>query len=75
MLERAGVRALLRLGPGRSRGESVSESTSKIDEDPETGGCLGGGFDIFVGFNKTKPLTASLLQLLLLPREVLVSTT
>lgn len=75
MRGRTGVRALLRLGPGRSSGESASEFTCEMDEDLETGGCLGGGFHISAGFNKTKPLTASLLQLLILPREVLVSTT
>lgn len=49
-------------------------------EDLECGLCLDaaggreGSFHIVSGFNKTKPLTASLLQLLVLPREVLVST-
>lgn len=38
-------------------------------EDPETGGCGGGGeVSISAGFNKMKPSTASLLQLLVLPR-------
>ena len=45
-------------------------------EDPETGGC-GGRREVSIssGFNKMKPLTAFLLQLLVLPRGVPVSTT
>lgn len=64
-----------RLGPGRSIGKSASEFICAMDGDPEGGGCCGGGFPLSAGLNKTKPLTASLLQLLVLPREVLVSTT
>lgn len=70
------VGGALRLGPGRSGGKSASESTCAMDGDPEEArGGSGGGFPISTGSNKTKPLTASLLQLPVLPREVLVSTT